>query len=287
MIQYTREQMQYARKADLYAFIEKKHMDSHIREGNSLRPKDNRSLSIKRGYCGYYDFSNDEKGNSVDYLVRHLGYTVTGAVFALAAGITAMDSQICGSRKIAIPENKAVVFPEPVAGRYRNLFAFLMNRGVPADTIQRLINAGLMYQSRDHNNIVFINYERDWAELRGTNTYVGNSFHGVVRNCRHDGFWWFRTEKGADKGYVCEAAIDAVSLYLLHKREGRTEGAYYISIGGAAKQPAIDRIKEHIETILAVDNDEAGKLCRERNPDLEAVVPEAKDWNDDLRNISK
>ena len=48
------------------------------------------------------------------------------------------------------------------------------------------------------------------------------------------------------------------------------------------KQPAIDRLKRHTRVILAVDNDEAGSECRKRNSELESIIPNHKDWNEDL-----
>ena len=57
------------------------------------------------------------------------------------------------------------------------------------------------------------------------------------------------------------------------------------SIGGTAKQPAIDRLKRHKRVILAVDNDNAGSKCRRRNAELECIIPNRKDWNEDLMAI--
>ena len=48
------------------------------------------------------------------------------------------------------------------------------------------------------------------------------------------------------------------------------------------KQPAIDRLKRHTRVILAVDNDDAGSECRKRNAELESIIPNHKDWNEDL-----
>ena len=172
--------------------------------------------------------------------------------------------------------------PEPTPGRYRQLFAYLLNRGIPADVIQNLIWNGLIYQSREKNNIVFVNKEKDWAELRGTYTFAKEPFHGLVKNSRKDGFWWFRTASDSKKAYICESSIDAISLCLLLNRNGEREKAYFISIGGVTKQPAIDRIKRQMKTIIAVDNDDAGGECRLRNQDLGTIIPRFKDWNEDL-----
>ena len=277
-------QIQTARHTDLYAFLLKNHVYSFTHEGDSLRPKDNHSISIKKGYCGYKDFASGETGNSIEFLTNHMGYTFVMAVRALAGETTEIFSEKCQQNSV---KNIPPQFPPPVDGNYKNLFAYLANRGIPAETIQMLVSQKIMYQEKTRNNIVFINMERDFAELRGTCTY-GKPFHGIVPNCRHDGFWWFRTSKSASIGYLCEAAIDAVSLYELHKIHGNNEPAYYISIAGAAKQPAIDRLKHsNLKLILAVDNDTAGQWCRNKNSDLEYLLPVKKDWNEDLQAANK
>lgn len=286
MEHYTKDQMRRARKADLYDYLIRNHARQFKKEGQSIHLIDNKSLSIKRGYSGYLDFATDETGNSVDFLVRYMGYEIDQAVFALCGENSCINSGNSGfeiTNDLIIKEDLPPVFPDPAVGKYRQLFAFLTGRGIPSRTVQGLIDRKLLYQSKDKNNAVFINIERDWAELRGTYTLGKKQFHGVVANCRKDGFWWFRSGKDAKIAYICEAAIDAISLYVLHMQHGKKEPAYYISIGGVAKQQAIDRIKRQVKTILAVDNDDAGLGCRERNSELSFILPVNKDWNEDLQ----
>lgn len=276
----SKEQITSARHTDLYAFLVKYHNSDFKTEGDSIRPKSNHSISIRKGYSGFKDFATGETGNSIEFLTNHMGYTFVAAVQALSNGSAAtcsMDTQQNGTK--TVPSK----FPEPVDGKFKNLFAYLLNRGISATTIQMLVEQKIIYQEKARNNIVFINMERDFAELRGTYTF-GKSFHGIVPGSRHNGFWWFRTSKNASKCYICEAAIDAVSLYELHKMQGNKEEAYYISIAGVAKQPAIDRLKgSKYHLVIAVDNDDAGQQCRNRNPELEYVLPMHKDWNEDLQ----
>ena len=277
----SKKQIASARHADLYAFLMKYHSSNFKTEGDSIRPKDNHSISIKKGYHGYKDFSTEETGNSIEFLTNHMGYTFVEAVQALS-NFSAPAQPADISQKDGI-ENVPPKFPEPVDGMYKNLFAFLKNRSISTETIQKLVKQKLLYQEKSKNNIVFINMERDFAELRGTYTF-GNPFHGIVPHSRHDGFWWFRTSRNAAKAYICEAAIDAISLYELHKIQGNHEEAYYISIAGVAKQPAIDRLKKYkYKLVLAVDNDDAGQQCRDRNSELEYIIPMHKDWNEDLQ----
>ncbi len=278
----SKEQAASARCADLYDFLVKYHDSKFKHEGDSIRPKDNHSISIKKGYHGYKDFSTGETGNSIDFLMNHMGFDFVKAVQALSdvpAPAQPADAQQDGIRNIP------PIFPEPVDGMYKNLFAYLRSRGISTGTIQMLVEQKKMYQEKSRNNIVFINMEKDFAEIRGTYTF-GNPFHGIITNSRHDGFWWFRTSKNATKGYICEAAIDAISLYELHKIQGKQEEAYYISIAGVSKQPAIDRLKNSkLHIVLAVDNDDAGQKCRNKNSDLKYIIPENKDWNEDLKNL--
>ena len=285
MAHFTTEQLQQARNADLYEFLLTNHSELFKKEGTSIHPINNHSLSIKRGYHGYLDFATGDKGNSVDFLVRYLNYSLNDAVNALCRKEILINN--VGSQQKEAIKGLPPVFPEPFDGIYKNLFAYLVKRGISRTTIQILIKQGLIYQECKHNNIVFINKERDWGEIRGTFDIGQKSFHGVVANCRANGFWWFQTSEATKRIYICEASIDAISLYELRMREDTDEQAVFISIGGATKQPAIDRIKKGakakgIKVILAVDNDKAGNVCREKNPDLEYLIPTNKDWNEDL-----
>lgn len=62
------------------------------------------------------------------------------------------------------------------------------------------------------------------------------------------------------KAYICEAPIDAISLYAIHQKMGMTEPAEYIAISGVAKDLAVQRaIVEGYDCILAFDNDVHGR----------------------------
>lgn len=313
MQHFSKEQLQRARRTNLYDFLITYHSSQYRKDGNSIHPKDNGSISIKQGYCGYIDFATDEKGNSVDYLTKHLGYQLDEAVFALC-GEGSPTADVSSNRQEPQLEKLPPQFPDPIDAAYKQLYAYLMNRGITADTIKMLVDLKILYQDKN-NNIVFANKERTWGERRGTNTYADarclhraecqdfkesehgwcacmntcdrykkDAFRGMIANSREDGFWWFKIGDGkADKVYVCEASIDAISLYELHQMDGIKENAVYVSIGGTAKQPAIDRLKKHSRVILAVDNDSAGSECRKRNAELECIIPKTKDWNEDLK----
>ena len=282
MQHFTKSQMQSARKANLYDYLMCNHLSDCIKDGNSLRPKCNHSISVKKGYAGYKDFASGETGNSVDFLVRYMGYDLDDAVFALVGQSSPLAVRIEKKQDIVVP----VEFPKPLEGRWKQLYAYLQARGISVDIINLLIRQKIIYQSAERNNIIFVNKERDFAEVRGTYTY-GKPYHRVYKG-QADRFWWFKPWEGTvECVYVCEAAIDAISLYQLHALAKESQKAIYVSLGGVANQPTIDRLKRQpagYKIILAVDNDAAGEACRVRNNDLDYILPESKDWNEDLLN---
>ena len=220
------------------------------------------------------------------------------------------------------PEEGNPQFPEPCKGGYKRLFAFLLSRGISRETIQKLVDEEAVYQD-EHGNVIFINTSDKWGEIRGTNTYADKRcehrkkcerycpierqwckhmdtcseykkdiYHKIVNGSKKNMYWIYIPDEGmdADIAYICEGAIDAISLYELHRIKGAPIGGMYVSIGGAGKQGAIVNLMNNWylkkeDTILAVDNDGPGEDCRKRNPDLRFIIPKNKDWNDDLREL--
>ena len=304
--QVTQDAIRAARKADLYGFLLRHHDGDIVREGDSLRLRSNHSVTLKEGYSGWRDWSTDESGNAVDFLVNFLGYELTDAVAALCADMGISDTDAphivhAAAQQKPKPQTSPaqptgpLELPPPVQGQYRQLYAYLTQaRGIPAATVQRLIDDKILYQEAEHNNMVFVDPSHNFMELRGTNTYI--PFHQVQDSTpAADAFWWFKAHglnSSPTVAFICEASIDAISLYLLRKDAYPQENGLYCSIGGVANQQRIDAIKKGmaaagLKAVLAVDNDEAGEKCRKRNPDLPYIVPTAKDWNEDLRNRTK
>lgn len=280
---------QKARRVNLYDFLLSEHPEEVFQEGDSLRLRCNRSVSIKEGYCGFYDFSDGSSGNSVDCLTTYFDYEFPDAVIALCAFADEHPNLAGNIPDISV--ERSFTPPEPTDdGKCWRLSNYLMlYRGFPSSIVQALIDDGLLYQEKEHDNIVFINPDKTFAEMRSSNR--GGTFHGVGFSDK-TAFWWFKPrgiQAHVTRAYVCEGAIDAISLYLYMSLwdENRAEEAMYCGIAGVANQQRIDRIKADMaaiggETIMAVDNDDAGKKCRERNADCAAVISHWKDWNEDL-----
>lgn len=276
----TREQIRLARAACLSDYLLRAHPADVRNVGGSLCLRGNRSLYIRKGFPGYHDFANGEHGNSIDFLVRHMGYSFPDAVTALVPAPAPFRRP-----PAPVPASAAgrPTLPERADPPFKKVTDYLTWRGIPEDMVRYLIGEGLLYQDAPYGNAVFVSPEGDYCEIRGTGD---RPFHGC-RKALPDRFWYLLTGPHPTTAYVCEAAIDAVSLMLLHRARQGTAQAAYISIGGVANQKTIDRLKKRIRVVLAVDNDRAGEECRRRNPELPALLPSAKDWNEVLRRGQK
>ena len=80
----SKEQIRIARRVNLYEFMVTDHPAMIKREGNAIRLIEHDSIFIKRGDSGYVRYSDrHETGNSVDFLIRYIGYSLPDAVLAL------------------------------------------------------------------------------------------------------------------------------------------------------------------------------------------------------------
>ena len=298
------EHIYAARKADLSDWILNNHPEDVIREGSkSLRLVADPSVNIGMGFSGYKDFSTGEKGNPIDFLMNYYDYDFMEAVGELSNTHFSCPSPSLSATRLSpsVEKKKGFHLPDPVNGLYRQLYAYLTEtRCIPEWIVRKLIHEKAIYQERQHNNIVFCSHQNDFAEVHGTLSTV--SFHGVVAGSNPEGFFWFKNcdqYSGTERAYICEAAIDAMSLYAIHQyklAEAKKEGdakylaenevpTLYASIAGVANYGKVDSIRNGFGSrpvYLAVDNDEAGDSLRNRYPDMPVIIPDNKDWNEDL-----
>jgi len=265
----TKEEIRAARTVDLYDYLLCFHPDEFKREGQWLRMKSCPGICMKRGCGGYKNYATLESGNSIDFLLRYMKYSFVEAVSSLIAAD-------CSAPRAASPAHE-IVFPEKSI-QDMAVRKYLSGRGFPEEIIERLEMEGLLYEDM-HKNAVFRNAENDFYESRGT--WPGKTFHQCGKKTP-DSFWSFQPEGPPEKAFICESSIDAVSLYLIHSRNGMEVNNAYCGIAGVANQQTIERIQAWLPSVLAVDNDPAGEQCRKRNCGIPSLIPQGKDWNEDL-----
>lgn len=268
-MQVTKSDIQAAKKKSLYDYMMQNHPNMVTRQGSSLRMKENHSISISKNF--YSDFATCEKGNNIDFLMKYLNLSFQESVMALndCSGITFEAN------------NRGSIFEIPKRGTNNNrIFQYLtIERGLDKQLIRWLIEKGVIYQDT-FSNCVFMNPAQSFYEVRGI---YDKPFHKNQDSSPNNINYWYCNNPSAKvlrKAYITESSIDAISLMML-----RPDEAYYISICGTSNQQRIDAIKDFgLETILAVDNDNAGEQCRQRNMDIKHIKPITKDWNSDVKN---
>lgn len=277
MAGYTQEQMQKARRADLFLFMQYHFPNEVIKQGNSLRLKRDHSVSIKRGYSGAYDFSSDKGYSGIDLLMEYFGYCLPDAVKALAGE----DVSCVDTADYSAKENNFSL-PERSPTNWRVKRYLTQERGLSAWLVNWLIQHDLLFEDLPYHNAVFLNHDKNFGEFRGT---VG-TFHKVQKK-HSDGFWFMPSPTATErpkKAYICESAIDCISLFEL-----RQEQAFYCSMAGVSNYGTIERLKRMpLELVLAVDADGAGERCRQKFSDLPSIIPDGcKDWNEMLQKNIK
>ena len=151
--------------------------------------------------------------------------------------------------------------------------------------------AGLLYEDAEYHNAVFVGTDAECvprhAHKRSANSY-GKAFRLNVEGS--DPRYSFH-HVGTDRSlYVFEAPIDMLSYITLHPEDWQRHS--YVACCGTSIQPVLQMLEQapQLDTVLlCLDNDEAGhQASRRMREQLEArysverLIPENKDWNDDL-----
>ncbi len=192
-------------------------------------------------------------------------------------------------------ERQPLVLPERNKD-YRKMFAYLLkSRHLDPEIVQGFVDRKQLYQDTK-GNCVFVGYDNDntpkFASLRGTNSNV--VFRGDVKNSSKE--YSFNLKGDGKTLCVFESPIDLMSYMTLLKLNNiTTSGRSFISVSGVNTVP-IDKFlseNKNIEKIvMCVDDDKGGHDFIEKVKEtysgeyrVEKHVPQAKDFNEQLKNL--
>ena len=273
------ELVRAARRADLAQYLLSIGAPM-LRSGCRHTHAEHDSLVVKGNM--YYWNSRGDKGNSLDYLVRHLGMDFKSAVAALSG---------FDPGAYALPPAPV---PRGAAGNYKKVYAYLhKTRGISYGILQTLVDAGLLEQEAVSNNAVFlmrdVNGETVGAELAGT--LSERRFKGVRAGSKYGyGFNFMPCGEAVDYVLFFESAIDLLSFWQIKASRGKgLRGTLLVSMCGL-KPNVIAHMTRAFGgmPVLCPDNDEAGRLFAasfaEDGLDARLLRPDArcKDWNEQL-----
>jgi hypothetical protein len=195
-------------------------------------------------------------------------------------------------------KNKIFVPPEK-NNTVKHVFMYLTEtRGIDRDIVNHMISKKVLYEDT-RKNCVFPGYDKKgtmrYAALKGTNPE--RPFTGEPTGSKKIFGWSYTPAKESNQLRVFESAVDALSFMTLEKQKGAEwADCHYLALGGVAKPAIFTYLRNNKEISyvqLCFDSDPTGKdnaekiskdlLDSKKAETVEILLPEAKDFNDDVK----
>lgn len=247
---------------------------------------------------GFYWFNKGiGSKNPIDYYVQVEGYDFVDACYKVLdvmqyehkSAVLPLEKEKTSN---AETEYRKFEAPERAENDKRAYAYLVKTRHIAADIVSDLMKKGVIYQSKEYNNVVFLGYDYEnkpaSAFKRSTQTQISKTFS----KCEQPGSdkrYRFRIENGSDVVNVFEAEIDLLSYLTLQDKDERKEN--YLALGGISEK-ALDEYLMHRkvrEINVCTDNDIAGDECYQKIKNRYAgkykvtrELPINKDFNEDL-----
>lgn len=196
---------------------------------------------------------------ALDYLIAVEGYDFKEACNYLASLMNISDPVVTYYHK---KETKPFELPEKDKNNNLVIRYLCETRKIDREIVDYFISKGMLYQSANFRNAVFVGYDGDMPAY----AFKRNIFKDF--KLEHTGsnkaFSFNYQNKESNVLHVFEAAIDLLSYMTLLKMEDIDYGSFnYLSLGGAC---------EKIAAKTEADMPIALKAFLERNPNVQIIV---------------
>lgn len=261
------EVVQEAKRMDLLTYLKNYEPFELVHfSGNTYTTKTHDSLKISNGKWMWW--SRGIGGRSaLDYLIKVRDYTFLEAVQTIAG-------QAAITPPVSLPAEKTtekkLLLPKP--NRYQTqAVSYLNRRGIDTDIIRFCLQRGIVYESENYHNAVFVGMDKGgkprYAALRG----IGTDFIGDANGSDKNYSFSIPAEGSSATVHLFESAIDLLSYATLTLGRGWDwQKDSLLSLAGVYQTKrknvvpiALSRyLQEHpnIHTLqLHLDNDEVGR----------------------------
>lgn len=310
MKRFTDEQIYRANNVSVYELAKQLGYNPE-KSGTNYHIKNHGGMYIDDTKNSFYCWADERGGGPIQFLMFTQNMSWLESMKYLIGDGELQHIQTDMRLRKPVEEKPAEFKLPEKASPYKRLFAYLIKtRGLDKDIVTELVNKKKIYESLPHHNIVFVGYDENGearqAFQRGT--VSGLTFKGVVPGSNMD--YCFEMEGKGDNLTVYEAAIDAISHASIYKLLGEScKKEHRIALGCLSDNALECYLKRHPEIkniTFALDNDDEAKFANGSpapNWGQEAAnkyaekyaklgyntnveKPIAKDWNDELLNIS-
>ena len=286
-IPFTEEEKEQAASVDLEEFLRQRG-EKLLSSGREKRLASDRSITIRGSE--WYDHEEHEGGNAISFVRKHYGLSYPEAVEELLGRRSGQTYPVAQSIK-----TPSKPFELPEANRdMRRVFAYLVKgRHIDRSIVTHFARVRLLYEDAKYHNCVFVGRDER-----------GIPRHAHKRSCNSFGKAFRQNVEGSDPRYsfhhmgtdgrlfVFEAPIDLLSYLTLHPENWQAHS--YVACCGTSAIPVLsmlERMAAPEEVYLCLDNDQAGEtgslrmaeqIAEQFNIASDRLLPEHKDWNDDL-----
>lgn len=295
-IHFTEDQKLRANSVDLVEFL-RRQGEKLISSGQDKRLTSDHSITVHGNE--WYDHAAERGGHAISFVQNFYGLTYPEAVTRLLNGEQG-EVYVPAEKKEKEPPKEFALPPSNQA--MRRVYAYLLQqRHISREVLSAFAQKGLIYESRElsidqtkvYHNAVFVGFDEHGVprhgHKRGLYT-IGQSYRGNIEGSdpKHS----FHYLGGDDTLYVFEAPIDLLSYISLFPDGWREHN--YVACCGTSSIPVLEMLRQLPQlrqVYLCLDNDAAGhaasermaKLLEDRGISAERLVPQQKDWNDDLK----
>lgn len=282
---FSDEQLQRASGIDITAMLQGQG-EKLKKQGRVYRWMRYDSTVIDRNR--WYRHSREIGGGPIQFMQHFYGMDFVEAVKYLLNGEEGAEF-VQASRT---PEPKLPFTPLKLSKNMHRTFAYLIKtRKIDADIVQYFVDEKKILETEEYHNVAFCGYDEkgEMKQMHLRSTLPGNRFFLDIDGS--DKQYYFRHIGTNSDVYVFEAPIDMLSYITMNKENWRESS--YVCLGGVA----IDALKNVLNTneqiskvYMCVDRDDAGDKTVKRIGDelnemgyeWERILPENKDWNEDL-----
>ena len=245
----------------------------------------------------WFDQYTQKGGDAVDFFRYFYGESEEQAAAVLLNCSVADLEQLPARSPPNLPRTKQEEPKQlaiPAAHKdMRRVFAYLcQTRGITSEVVSAFARKGLLYESADHHNAVFVGRDEhgEIRHLHARGTLTGSSFRQTIPGSEKA--YSFHWQGLSGKLYAFEAPIDLLSYISLHP-EGWQDHSY-VALCGVSAAPIhhlLETQPQLQDVTLCLDNDKAGhnaarriagELLREWSATVSAEFSTLKDWNDEL-----
>lgn len=238
----------------------------------------------------WFNHYEQEGGNAISFVQKYFNKDYYDAIDFLLGGTTATINH---SNTVPKDKPKGIFeLPKPNYNNDRVRKYLIEERGLSEEIVDDFIDRGLIYESKQHHNAVFVGIDLNGnpkhAHMRGTGP--NNQFKGNSAYCEPE--YSFHYHGTSPFLFMFEAPIDMLSFMSMYLPDEWDQHSY-VAACSVSERPLLQMIRDNPNftcVMLALDNDEPGQKATHRILDdlkkagieTRILIPEHKDWNEDL-----